>query len=107
MDEARNRLAAEAQKREEKIRAIKGMIEAEKQKFVASINERLENMIKDVVVTKVKERVKSQVGFDVEAHQEFPLTLLQKVAELLQPYHKVLQGNKGRTLRNKMFLTNM
>ena len=68
VDEARNRLAVEAQKREEKIHAIKGMIEAEKQKFVASINERLENMIKDVVVTKVKERVKSQVGFDVEAH---------------------------------------
>ena len=68
VDEARDRLAAEAQKREEKIRAIKGMIEAEKQKFVASINERLEEMIRDVVVTKVKERVKPQVGFDVEAH---------------------------------------
>jgi len=89
VDEARNRLAAEAQKREEKIRAIKGMIEAEKQKFVASINGRLENMIRDIVVTKVKERVKSQV------------------AELLQPYHKVLQGNKGRTLRSKMFLSNI
>ena len=61
-------MAAGAQEREEKIRAIKGMIEAEKQKFVASINGRLENMIRDVVVTKVKERVKSQVGFDVQAH---------------------------------------
>ena len=68
MDEARNRLAAEAQKREEKIRTIKGIIEAQKQKFVASINARLENMIREVVVTKVKERVKSQVVFDVEAH---------------------------------------
>ena len=61
-------MAAEAQKREGKIRAIKGMIEAEKQKFVASINERLETMIRDIVLTKVKERVKSQVGFDVETH---------------------------------------
>ena len=61
-------MAAEAQKREEKIRVIKGMIEAEKQKFIASINGRLENMIRDVVVTKVKERVKLQVGFDVEVH---------------------------------------
>ena len=50
------------------------MIEAEKQKFVATINERLEKMIKDVVVTKVKERVKTQVGFDAEAHYYFSLT---------------------------------
>jgi len=68
VDEARSRLAAEAQKREEKIRAIKEMIEAEKQKFVASINERLEKMIRDVVVAKVKERVKAQVGFNNEAN---------------------------------------
>lgn len=61
-------MATEAQKREEKIRAIKQMIEEEKQKFVATINERLEKMIKDIVVTKVKERVKAQVGFDVEAY---------------------------------------
>jgi len=83
------------------------MIEAEKQKFVASINERLGTMIRDIVVTKVKERVKSQVGFNIEAHEEFPLTSLRKVVELLQPYHKVLQGNKGRTLRSKMFLSNV
>jgi len=89
VDEARSRLAAEGQKREEKIHAIKEMIEAEKQRFVASINQRLENIIRDVVVTKVKERVKAQV------------------AELMQPYNKVLQGNKGRTMRTKMFLSNV
>lgn len=50
------------------------MIEAEKQKFVATINERLEKMIKDVVVVKVKERVRVQVGFDAEARSEFSLT---------------------------------
>lgn len=74
VDEARSRLAEESQKREEKIRAIKTMIEAEKQKFVATINERLEKMIKDVVVVKVKERVRVQVGFDAEARSEFSLT---------------------------------
>lgn len=89
VEEARSRLAAEAQKREEKIHAIKEMIEGEKQKFVASMNSRLEKMIRDVVVTQVKERVKAQV------------------TELLQPYHKVLLGNKGRTLRSKMFLSNI
>jgi len=88
VDEARSRLTTEAQKREEKIHAIKDMIEAEKQKFVASINGRLEKIIRDVVVTKVRERVKAQV------------------AELVQPYNKVLQGNKGRTMRSKMFLSN-
>lgn len=67
-------MAEESQKREEKIRAIKTMIEAEKQKFVTTINERLEKMIKDVVVIKVKERVRAQVGFDAEAHSEFSLT---------------------------------
>ena len=60
-------MTTEAQKREEKIRAIKDMIEAEKQKFVASINGRLEKIIRDVVVIKVKERVKAQVGLSVEA----------------------------------------
>jgi len=89
VDEARSRLAAEAQKREEKIYAIKEMIEGEKQKFVASINARLEKMIRDIVVIKVKERVKAQV------------------AELVQPYQKVLQGNKGRTMRSQMFLSNV
>ena len=59
-------MAAEAQKREEKIRAIKDMIEAEKQKFVARINERLETMIRRVVVTKVKERVKAQASFKLK-----------------------------------------
>ena len=68
VDDARNRLAAEAQKREEKIRAIKAMIETEKQKHMASINGHLETMIKNIVVTKVKERVRTQVGFNVEAH---------------------------------------
>jgi len=72
--EARNRLTAEAQQREEKIRVIKDMIEGEKQKFVATVNERLEKMIKDVVVNKVKEKVKEQVGFDLEAHHKPPLT---------------------------------
>jgi len=89
VDEARNRLAAEAEKRDEKIRAIKEMIEAEKQKFVATINERLEKMIKEVIITRVKERVKTQV------------------AELVEPYRKILQGTKGRTLRNQMFLANI
>ena len=107
VDEARSRLDAEAQKREEKIRVIKEMIEAEKQKFVVSINERLEKMIKEVVVTKVQERVKAQVGFGDETHGGFPLTLFQKVAELMQPYQKTLLGNKGRTLRSKTFLSNM
>ena len=69
VDEARNRLTAEAQKREEKVRAIKQMIEAEKQRFVASINERLEKMIREVVVAKVKERVKIQVGSEVLARR--------------------------------------
>jgi len=89
VDEARSRLAAEAQKREEKIRAIKEMIEMEKQKFVATINERLEKMIKDIVVTKVKERVKEQV------------------ADLVQPYYKFLSGNKGRIMRSQMFLSDV
>jgi len=89
VDEARSRLAAEADKREEKINAIKRMIEAEKQKFVAAINQRLEQMIRNIVVTKVKERVKTQV------------------AQLVQPYQKVLQGNKGRILRGQLFLSNV
>ena len=67
MDEARDRLAAEAQKREQKIIAIKEMIEAEKQRFVATINKKLETMIRDVVVAKVRERVKIQVGPEVQA----------------------------------------
>jgi len=72
VDEARSRLAAESHKREEKIRAIKAMIEAEKQKFMVNMNEHLERMIKEVVVTKVKERVKAQVGPDAaEAHYNF------------------------------------
>ena len=100
-------MAAEAQKREEKIRAIKDMIEAEKQKFVARINEQLETMIKHVVVTKVKERVRAQVSFEVEAQLELPSTPFYKVAEFVQPYQKVLQGDKGRALRNQMFLGNM
>lgn len=61
-------MAAEAQKREEKIRTIKAMIETEKQKAMASINGHLETMIKNIVATKVKERVRAQVGFNVEAH---------------------------------------
>ena len=71
VDQARDRLAAEAQKREEKVLAIKKMIEAEKQKFVDTINERLETMIKEVIVTKVKERVKAQVGLDTKARRGF------------------------------------
>ena len=67
VDEARDRLAAEAQKREQKIIAIKEMIEAEKQRFVATINKKLETMIRDVVVAKVKERVKVQVSPEVQA----------------------------------------
>lgn len=74
VEEARNRLATEAQKREEKIHAIKEMIEGEKQKFVASMNDRLEKMIRDVVVTQVKDRVKAQVSFKVGARQELLLT---------------------------------
>jgi len=89
VDEARTRLVAEADKREEKIAAIKKMIDAEKRKFVTTINERLEKMIRDIVVTKVKERVKAQV------------------AEVVVPYQKILQGNKGRTLRSQMFLSNV
>lgn len=61
-------MAAESPKREEKIHAIKAMIEAEKKRFMVTINERLEKMIKDVVVTKVKERVKAQVDFDAAVH---------------------------------------
>jgi hypothetical protein len=68
VDEARDRLAAESQGREEKIRAIKAMIEAEKQRFVATINGRVEKMIREVVAAKVKERVRTQVGFDSKAH---------------------------------------
>jgi len=89
VDEARNRLAAEAHKREEKVRAIKEIIEAEKQKFVATINERLERIIRDVVTAKVKEKVKAQV------------------AELVDPYRKVLQGSKGRAMRNQLFFANI
>lgn len=74
VDEARNRLTTEAQKREEKIRAIKDMIEGERRKFVATINGRLEKMIKDIVVHKVKEKVKTQVGFDLETHHKSSLT---------------------------------
>jgi len=107
VDDARNRLAADAGKREEKINAIKAMIEAEKQKFVRALNERLEGMIRNIVVTKVKERVKIQVGFGVETHRAPELTPLSKVAELVQPYQKYLQGSKGRTMRSQMFLRNM
>jgi len=89
VDEARNRLAAETEKREDKIRAIKAMIETEKQKYVAAINDRLGAMIRDIVVVKVKERVKAQV------------------AELVQPYQKFVQGNRGRTMRNQAFLRNI
>jgi len=100
-------LAADAGKREEKINAIKAIIEAEKQKFVWALNERLEGMIRDIVVTKVKERVKIQVGFDVGTHRAHELTPLSKVAELVQPYQKYLLGSKGRTMRSQMFLRNM
>lgn len=89
LDEARDRLTADAGKREEKINAIKKLIEAEKLKLAATINQRLETMIRNVVVNKVKERVKIQV------------------AELMEPYHKVIQGNKGRNMRNKLFLANI
>ena len=74
MDQARDRLTTDAQKRDEKVQAIKKFIEAEKKKFVDTINERLETMIKEVVVTKVKERVKAQVGFNTETHQRISLT---------------------------------
>jgi hypothetical protein len=87
VDQARDRLTTDAQKREEKVEAVKKLIEAEKKKFVDAINERLETMIKEVVAAKVKERVKTQV------------------AEIMQPYQKALLGNKGRTMRNKMFLS--
>lgn len=107
LDEARNRLAAEAEKRDEKIEAIKKMIEVEKQKFVATINERLESMIRDVVINKVKERVKTQVGLCVEMHRELLLTVLPKMAQFVEPYRKVLQGRKGRTMRIQMFLANV
>ena len=83
------------------------MIEVEKQKFVATINERLEKMITDVVITKVKERVKAQVGLSVWTHYQLPFTLLRKVEVLVEPYQKILQGNKGRYMRNQMFLANM
>ncbi|KAF9783693.1 hypothetical protein BJ322DRAFT_1066663 [Thelephora terrestris] len=89
VDEARNRLVADAGRREEKINAIKQMVEAEKHKFVAHLNQRLETMIKEVVVAKVKERVKAQL------------------AELVEPYRKVLLGSKGRGMRNQMFLENI
>jgi len=89
VEEARDRLATDSQNREEKIRAIKIMIEAEKQRFMATINERIERMIKEIVVTKVKERVKAQV------------------TDIMQPYHKILSGNKGRAMRNHMFLANI
>ena len=49
------------------------MIEAEKQKFVATINQRLENMIKNVVATKVKERVKAQASFCIQNALEIPV----------------------------------
>lgn len=101
-------MTAEAEKREEKILAIKKMIEAEKQKFVVNINERLERMIKNIVMTKVKERVKAQVVLSVN---ETPRSLCShnytKVAELVDPYRKILQGSKGRNMRNQMFLANM
>ena len=42
------------------------MVEAEKHKFVAHLNQRLETMIKEVVVAKVKERVKAQASFCIE-----------------------------------------
>lgn len=94
MDDARNRLAAEAQKREEKIRAIKDMIEAEKQKFVARINERLETMIRRVVVTKVKERVRAQASFEVEVQLELPLTLFQRWRSLCSLTRRSFKGTK-------------
>lgn len=89
LEEARGRLTADAGKREEKINAIKEMIEAEKRKLAATINQRVESMIRDIVVNKVKERVKIQV------------------AELVEPYNKVIQGSKGRNMRNKLFLANI
>jgi hypothetical protein len=89
LEEARGRLSADAGKREEKMNAIKRIIEAEKHKLAATINQRLESMIRDVVVNKVKERVKIQV------------------AELVEPYNKIIQGNKGRNMRNKLFLANV
>ncbi|KAF9650950.1 hypothetical protein BDM02DRAFT_3111248, partial [Thelephora ganbajun] len=46
-------------------------------------------IIRDIVVIKVKERVKTQV------------------TELMQPYQKILQGNKGRTMRSRVFLSNI
>jgi hypothetical protein len=83
------------------------MIEAEKQKFVATINERLERMIRNVVITKVRERVKTQVGLCLEAHQKLLFTLPSKVAELVEPYQKLLQGSKGRHMRIQMNLANV
>lgn len=107
VDEARNRLAAEAEKREEKIQAIKTMIEAEKQKFVATINGRLEKMIRDVVITKVGEMVRAQVGLYVQHAPETPVYIAAQVAEIVEPYRKILQGSRGRAMRNQMFLANM
>lgn len=68
VDEARNRLAAEVEKRDGRIHMIKMMIEVEKRKFMTTINERLEKMINDVVKAKVAERVKAQVGLYAELH---------------------------------------
>lgn len=66
LDQARDRLTKEAEMREEKILAIKKMIDAEKQVFVAAINQRLDVMIKNIVTIRVKERVKAQVCFCVK-----------------------------------------
>ena len=83
------------------------MIEAEKRKFVATINQRLEDMIKNVVATKVKERVKAQARFSIKFTHKFMFILFPKVEELVEPYRKVLLGSKGRAMRNQMFLDNM
>lgn len=89
LEEARGRLTADVGKQEEKINAIKEIIEAEKQKLAATINQRLESMIRDVVVAKVRERVRTQV------------------AGLVEPYNKIIQGSKGRNMRNRLFLANI
>lgn len=83
------------------------MIEVEKQKIAATINQRLESMIRDIVVNKVKERVKIQVCFGVGTRRAYSFTPFPKIAGLVEPYNKVIQGSKGRNMRNKLFLTNM